>query len=289
MHRGKDRSLKAVLSIVSAATFVFASLGCSSPQAATSGTTAPASTRSAETAPPVELTVQAAASLTDVLNEVISAYEAAHPGVTFTVNYDSSGNLQAQIEQGAPADLFISAAKKNMDALEDAGYLDEDTRKDVLGNSLVVIVPKGGAARVSSFTDLASGKIAVVAIGDPQSVPAGKYGWQALTAAGVAETIKPKTVMGKDVRAVLTYVETGDADAGIVYKTDALTSPKVRIAFGIDSSMHDPIVYPAAVIKSSAHAQEARSFVEYLCGPEALSVFEKFGFSRPPTVLSSGR
>ncbi|MGV8083936.1 MAG: molybdate ABC transporter substrate-binding protein [Coriobacteriia bacterium] len=234
-----------------------------------------------ETKPTVTLNIQAAASLKDSLNEITAQYTKDNPNVKFTINYDASGTLQTQIEQGAPADIFLSAAKKNMDALETGGLLLDGTRTDLLGNSLVVVVPKDSTLGISAIGDLAKADVKTIALGDPASVPAGKYGRQALTAAGVYDAVSAKAVLGKDVKAVLTYVESGDADAGIVYKTDALTSDSVKVASEISASMHDAIVYPGAVIKASTNQDEAKAFLTYLSGDAAMKVFESYGFTAP--------
>jgi len=226
----------------------------------------------------VTLYIQAAASLTDPLNEVAGIYMAAHPNVSLVVNFDSSGTLQAQIENGVPADIFFSAAESNMDALAAQGLIREESRRDMLQNVLVVVVPSGSTFGVSSLADLSDEAVRVVALGDSESVPVGKYGAQALASAGVSELVQPKTVLGKNAKAVISYVETKDADAGIVFKTDALASESVDIVVEVDPSSHDRIVYPAAVLASSTEHDAATALLEYLSGAEALDVFEEYGF-----------
>ncbi len=255
-----------------AAALAFGAFGCST------GTTGQSSTGADQEAQGVKLNIQAAASLTDAMNEVTAKYTDENPNVTFTTNYDASGTLQTQIEQGAPADLFISAAKKNMDALEEKGLLLEGTRKDLLGNTLVIVVPNDSTLGIKSIADLANPAVKVVALGDPETVPAGKYAKQSLEAADIYDTVKAKAVLGKDVKAVLTYAETGDADAGMVYKTDALVSTAATTAAEVADDTHDPIVYPAAVIKASPNQDASKAFLEYLSGPEATAIFEKYGF-----------
>lgn len=254
-----------------AAVLAFGVMGCSNDK--TSDDPKP------EPKPEVTLNIQAAASLTDALTEIQKQYSEANDHVTFETNFDSSGTLQEQIQQGAPADLFISAAAKNMDALDDAGLLLGGSRIDLLANSLAVIVPTDSTLAVASVADLAKPEVKVVALGDAESVPAGKYAAQALTAAGVADAVKAKAVLGKDVRAVLTYVETKDADAGIVYKTDALVSDKVKIAAEVPEDTHDPVLYPAAVINASEKQEAAQNFLDYMSGPEAGKIWEKYGFT----------
>lgn len=221
--------------------------------------------------------MSAAASLTDALGELKALYENANPEVTLSFNFGASGALQQQIEQGAPADLFLSAASKNMQALVDKGFIEE--RHDLLKNELVVVVPSTGGAAVAKLEDLSDAAVKKVAVGIPESVPAGGYAKDALTAAGLWDGLQGKLVQGKDVRQVLQFVETANADAGFVYKTDALSSDKVKIAFAVDPSQYKSIVYPIGVVKATKHAEAAERFYAYLQTPEAMSVFVKYGFS----------
>jgi len=223
-----------------------------------------------------ELLVSAAASLTDTMNDVAKAYNAEQPGVKLTFNFGSSGSLQQQIEQGAPADIFISAATKQMNALDDKGLIIKDTKKNLLKNRMVLVVPKD-SSKIKDFSDLTSAK--VIALGEPESVPAGKYGQELLTKLGLWDKISSKAVYAKDVRQVLAYVESGDADAGIVYRTDALISDKVKVAATAEESLHSPVVYPAAVIKATKNEATARDFVKFLNSGKADTVFEKYGFT----------
>lgn len=180
------------------------------------------------------MTVSAAASLTDALKEIQKAYETKNTNIKLNFNFGASGALQQQIEQGAPADLFLSAAPKNMQALVDKQLIDTNKQKNLLNNELVVVTPADGKTEVKSIADLAKAEVKHVAIGIPESVPAGNYAKEALTNAKLWDTLQSKTVQGKDVRQVLQYVETGNAEAGFVYKTDALTSKQVTIAFAVD-------------------------------------------------------
>lgn len=229
---------------------------------------------------PASITVSAAISLKDALDEVAHAYEQAHPGSKITLNYGGSGTLEHQIEQGAPVDVFFSAAKKQMDTLESKGLIVAGMRRDVVANDLVLIVPVS-AAFVKEFRDLAGTQVKVLALGEPATVPAGMYAQQTLNYLGLSAAIEKKAIFAKDVRQVLTYVETGNADAGIVYKTDAAISSKVRIVAMASADSHEPIVYPAAVVKSSRDIPGACAFLDFLGGAEARGVFEKHGFSPP--------
>ncbi|WP_433746729.1 molybdate ABC transporter substrate-binding protein [Paenibacillus amylolyticus] len=229
----------------------------------------------------VDLTISAAASLTDAMKEIETNYELANPYIELNFNFGASGALQQQIEQGAPADIFVSAATKNMNALVDENLIASGDQKNLLQNSLVAIVPTDGTNTVTSEADLTSESIKTVAIGIPESVPAGTYAKEALTNAKLWDELESKLVQGKDVRQVLQYVETGNADAGFVYKTDALTSEQVNIAFEVDKNSYTPANYPIGIIEGTKHRTEAEQFYAYLQTPEVLDIFEKYGFSIP--------
>jgi len=223
------------------------------------------------------LTLSLAASLKDAMGDIEASYSQAHPDISLENNYGSSGTLTQQIEQGAPVDLFLSAAAKPMDDIERKGLLQAGTREDLLHNSLVLIVPK--ESQLSGFKGLTNPDVRIIALGDPASVPAGQYGQQTLSSLHLLDKVKSKFVLGKDVRQVLSYVETGNADAGIVYATDALTASQVRVVGTAPENSHDPIVYPVAVLKDSGHKAEAIAFEQFLKSPTATSIFEKHGFA----------
>lgn len=229
---------------------------------------------------PASVTVSAAISLKDALDELGRVYEQSHPGAKITFNYGGSGTLEHQIEQGAPVDILISAAEKQMDTLESKGLIVAGTRRNLVANELVLIVP-AASSLVRSFQDLARAEVKVVALGESETVPAGMYARQSLEHLGLLAAVQKKTVFAKDVRQVLTYVETGNADAGIVYQTDARISGIVRIVATAPAGSHDPIVYPAAVVRDSRNATAARAFLDFLAGPEARAVFAKYGFLAP--------
>lgn len=230
-----------------------------------------------------ELIISAAVSLTDSLEEIKALYEKEHAGVKLNFNLGASGALQQQIEQGAPADLFLSAGKKQMNALVEQGLVDEERQKVLLSNELVVITSLDAKGTVATFEDLEQSTIQRLALGEPDVVPAGSYSKEALTYSGLWEKLEPKMVFAKDVRQVLSYVETGNVDAGFVYKTDALTSSSVKIAFAVDAKSYSPIEYPVGIIKATKHGAEAEQFYRYLMEEEAQSVFRKYGFSAPAT------
>lgn len=228
--------------------------------------------------PRATLTVSAAASLETVLAPVADAYARRHPATKVEFNYGGSGALERQIEDGAPVDIFFSAAAEPMDRLASRGLLLEGTRRDVLRSQLVLIVPRA-SSDVGSFSALADPLVKLIALADPASVPAGEYGKQALTSLGLWDRVQGKLVLAKDVRQVLSYVETGNADAGLVYATEARISPKVRIAAMAPERSHAPIVYPIAVLRAARHPAAARDFVAFLSGPEARAIFVSQGFT----------
>ncbi|MDF9842387.1 MULTISPECIES: molybdate ABC transporter substrate-binding protein [unclassified Paenibacillus] len=224
-----------------------------------------------------EIIVSAAASLQDSLDKIAVQYEKQHPDIDLVFNYGASGTLQKQIEQGAPADLFFSAGDKQMKALVDGGLISEN--KQLLKNQLVLVVPVSSQTKITSITQLTDKAFKKVAVGQPESVPAGQYAQQSLTAKKVWDTLQSKLVFAKDVRQVLSYVETGNADAGFVYKTDALTSAKVKIALTVGAHVHKAINYPVGIVKESDHQAEARAFYNYVQTKAAGSIFTSYGFS----------
>jgi molybdate transport system substrate-binding protein len=227
----------------------------------------------------VTLTISAAASLVDALGEIEKTYEAEHKNVDLTFNYGASGTLQHQIEQGAPADLFLSASQNNMQALIDKQLVTDDQHMDLLKNSLVVVTAADSDLIINDLNDLTADSFKRIAIGIPESVPAGSYAKEALDQAGIWDALQSKTVQAKDVRQVLQYVETGNVDAGFVYKTDALTSSQSKVAFVVDDASHKPIVYPIGIVKATKHEKEAGDFYDYLQSKAALSIFAEYGFS----------
>ncbi|MCP3743861.1 molybdate ABC transporter substrate-binding protein [Paenibacillus sp. A3M_27_13] len=236
---------------------------------------------SSKTAETIELTISAAASLTDALKEIQHSYESTHTGIKLNFNFGGSGALEKQIEQGAPSDLFLSASTKNMKSLVDQQLIDTKKQKTWLANELVAVIPADGTMNIASVTDLTKKEVKKVAIGIPESVPAGNYAQEALMKAKLWDTLQSKLVQAKDVRQVLQYVETGNADVGFVYKTDALTSQKAKIAFEVDPKTYSPVEYPIGIVKASKHIQEAEDFYAYLQSQESLNIMAKYGFTIP--------
>lgn len=227
------------------------------------------------------LTISVAASLEGTIEPVEAAYRTDHPEIVFRNNFGSSGTLAREIENGAPVDAFLSAAEGPMNDLARENLLAADSRLDVLQNSLVLIAPQN--SKLTGFAALTSNSVKLIALGDPASVPAGQYGKAVLDTLGLYDAIKPKLVLGKDVRQVLTYVQTGNADAGLVYATDARSTDLVRIVATAPANTHKPIVYPAAALGASRHSEAARAFVHFLASPQAQAIFTQHGF----TIASS--
>lgn len=223
------------------------------------------------------ITVSAAASLKNVLCTLAQQYSHQSRD-TIRFNFASSGTLQRQIENGAPVDLFIAAADKNTDELQSQKLIDADTRRVLARNRLVLIVPRPSRARIHSFGDLAKPNVGRVAIGAPQSVPAGKYAQQVLTRLGIWKTVEKKAVRGKDVREVLTQVEQGNVEAGIVYRTDAVISNKVRVIAIAPEKYHSPIRYPMAIVSASEKKNVARKFAAFLASATAKRVLRDYFF-----------
>ncbi|PLR76842.1 molybdate ABC transporter substrate-binding protein [Bacillus sp. V3-13] len=226
-----------------------------------------------------ELTISAAASMNDALTEIQEAYEKDHSGVELYFNFGGTGMLQQQISQGAPVDLFLSAAEDKFALLVEQGFIEERYSTNLVGNELVLVQSKDREDKLTGFADLADDAVERVSIGTPESVPAGKYARELLEYADLWKPVQNKLIFAKDVRQVLTYVETGNVDAGIVYKTDALVSDKVEIAAVAGAETHSPIIYQLGLIKGSENREEAIGFYEYLQGKEAAGILEKYGFN----------
>ena len=222
------------------------------------------------------LNVFAAASLTEALNEIAVLYKTAAPDVTLSFNFDSSGKLQTQIENGAEADLFLSAGQKQMDDLT-GKFTDDATRKNLLTNKVVLIVPQNSKKGISSFNDVLTNKVSLIAIGN-SSVPVGQYSEEIFTFLKGWEAVSKKASLGSNVKEVLSQVENASVDCGVVYSTDAATAKNIKVVASAPEGSHKPVVYPAAVLKGSKHPKEAKAFLDFLSSPKAVAVFEKIGF-----------
>ncbi|MDQ1005186.1 molybdate transport system substrate-binding protein [Neobacillus niacini] len=224
----------------------------------------------------VELTVSAAASLQRALNDIKTTFEKEYPHIKVVYNFGSSGALKQQISQGAPVDLFFSAAEDKFDQLVQEGLIEKEKSIDLVGNEIVLVVPKYSDKVIKTFENIT--KVKRFSIGTPESVPVGKYAKQTLEDLNVWKAVKGKIVYAKDVRQVLTYVETENVDARIVYMTDALISQKIEAVATAKKNTHEPIIYPVGVIKNSIHQEEAQLFYDYLQNEKSMENFEKFGF-----------
>ena len=288
--------MKKQLTVVMAAMMAVGMMaGCSSkPQETTAAATEAETTAEETTAAETEaeskeeakadlgeqsILVAAAASLKNAYeDELIPMFEEQYPGVTVEGTYDSSGKLQTQIEEGLEADVFMSAATKQMKALDEEGMIASDTIVNLLENKIVLIVPTGSDSKIDSFEKI--GDAASIALGDPESVPAGQYAKEALTNLNVWDSIQDKVSFGTNVTEVLNQVAAASADAGIVYATDAASKADqvTVVAEAPEGSLEKKVIYPVAVVKATAHEDAAKAFVDFLQTPEAIQVFKSYGF-----------
>jgi len=223
------------------------------------------------------INVFAAASLTDSLKEIATAYEKqSRDKVAF--NFGASSFLARQIEEGAPADIFFSADEAKMDGLDAKGLIVKETRKSRLSNSLVIVVASEKGAAITSPKDLATSKVKRLALAEPKTVPAGIYAKEYLQKQNLWKALEAKVIPTENVRGALAAVEAGNAEAGIVYKTDAAISKKVRVAYEVPAIDSPAISYPMAVVKESKQLEAARRFLSRLDSEEAGRIFKKFGF-----------
>lgn len=224
----------------------------------------------------VTLSISAAASLKEAMEKIEKDYEKSNPNVDLVVNFGGSGSLQKQIEQGAPCDVFISAGKKQMDALDDGNLLVEGTYKDLVKNDLVLITNKD--SNIKNIDDLNTNKVKHVAIGEPDSVPAGKYADEVLTNLNIKSLINDKLVFAKDVKEVLAWTQSKNAEVGFVYYSDALNSKDIKIIETTKEDTHSPIIYPIAVIKDSKEVDESKKFEEFLLSDKGQDILKDFGY-----------
>ena len=223
-----------------------------------------------------EIIVSAAASLTDVLKEISNGYQSKSKN-TVKFNFGPSSGLARQIEEGAPADMFFSADEAQMDALEKNGRLEPGTRRNLLTNQLVIVVPSDSKLAIASPKDLLKSEVKRIALAEPP-VPVGVYSSKYLEAEGLWDKIKPKVVPVQDVRATFASVESGNVEAGFVYKTDAAVSKKVKIVYEVPIDKGPKIVYPVAIVKESKRKDTARDFLNYVQTPAGKELFKKYGF-----------
>jgi molybdate transport system substrate-binding protein len=224
-----------------------------------------------------EILVSAAASLADVLKEISNGYQSRSKHIV-KFNFGPSSGLARQIEEGAPADLFFSADLPQMEKLNKSGRLESGTRKNLLSNQLVIIVPADSKLTISSPNDLLKADVKRIALAEPSSVPVGVYSKKYLADEGLWNKVEAKVVPVQDVRATLAAVESGNVEAGFVYKTDAAVSKKVKVAFQVPIEKGPKIVYPIAIIKESKRKDAAREFMTYILSPATKESFKKYGF-----------
>ena len=233
-----------------------------------------------------EVVVSAASSLAEAVAELAVAYRTVDSTVIVTPNFGSSGTLAQQIRQGAAVDLFLSASDREMDLLEREGLIEPGTRRALASNELVLVVAAGDGG-VREMADLAGEGVERVAIGAPASVPAGEYAREMLERLGLWERVAPRAVLASNVRQALTYVERGEVDAGLVYRTDALRAPGVRVVATAPPGSHRPIRYPAARVAAGANREAALGFLEFIAGPGGEATFRRLGFG-PPSPRRGG-
>lgn len=227
-----------------------------------------------------ELTVSAAASLTDAFDAVKAAFESEHNGATIVTNYASSGALYRQIEQGAPVDVFASANPKWMDKAEEAGALEPGTRADFARNSLVLATPAENPAGIAKAAGLLDDRVERIAMGTPETVPAGQYARESLVMLGYWDTLATKYIYAENVRAVLDYLRRGEVDAGFVYRTDAIQGGD-EVTIIEEMPLKNPVTYPVAIMKESSKKELAARFIEFIGSDEGVAILEKYGFSKP--------
>jgi molybdate transport system substrate-binding protein len=232
-------------------------------------------------APTSTILVAAAASLQKALQEITPIYTKANPNQTINYNFAASGVLAQQIQQGAPVDVFIAAADRQINSLQRQGLLVSGTQQTLLTNQLVLVAPKQSKVALTSFKQLTNPEIKRISIGEPRTVPAGQYATEVFKNLGILAQVKSKFVLGNNVKSVLTTVETGDVDAGVVYITDAKSSDKVTVVAIADQKLYSPIHYPIAIIKSSKSLAGSRQLIEFLQSKPAQTVFKKYGFGIP--------
>lgn len=234
-------------------------------------------------AAPKEITVSAAISLKNAFDEIGKKFEASPGGVKVVFNYGASGDLMAQIKGGAPVDVFASAALKDLDELAGQGLLLPDTKAIFAGNEVVLVMPAAGKVKVASFEDLASAGVKKIAVGNPKTVPAGRYAEEVFGYFKISEKLKDKLVFGENVRQVLEYVARGEVDAGIVYLTDAMTKKgEVKVVATAPEASHKPVAYPIAVVKASKETAAAKAFIAFVRSKEGEAILDRCGFKPAP-------
>ena len=229
--------------------------------------------------PKTELLVSAAISMKNAFEEIGRVYEATNRDVKVSFNFGASGDLARQVESGAPVDVFVSASITEMEDLDRKGLILGETRVNFASNRLVLVVPAGSGLKVTSFVDLQKLEVKKIAMGNPKTVPAGRYAEEVLRHYGVMDSLRERLVFAENVRQVLDYVARGEVDAGVVYVTDAMTRPKeVNVVAMAPEGSHKPILYPIAVIKGTKQESAARGLVSLVMSQEGRKILEHYGF-----------
>ncbi|MFS8639265.1 MAG: molybdate ABC transporter substrate-binding protein [Symbiobacteriaceae bacterium] len=275
------RRLRSRAARVAACLVLLASLGVPACRAMPGPATGPAQSKGTEAAEPVEVLVSAAASLQDALREAAAEFVRQHPDIELRFNFGSSGALAQQVVAGAPVDVFIAAGRQPMDLLIGKGLVDPGSVHVIARNQVVLIAPRDGTAALRGWQDLGGGQVDRIAIGDPAHVPAGQYGRQVLEHLGLWEQVQGKLVLDQDVREVLHHVATGEARAGIVYRTDAAPSDEVVVVAEAPAGSHAPVVYPLAVPKTSRHPEQAWALAGFLSSSQGQVILQRHGFLPP--------
>src|SRR5262245_44687636 len=234
-------------------------------------------------APAQEMTLSVAISMKDAVEELGRTFTGRQPGVTLRYNFGSSGELQKQIEAGAPIDVFVSAAQRQMDELDEKGLIVKDSRRNFARNVLTIIKPTDSRLDLSKPQDMLDARVGRIVIGNPKTVPVGQYAEESLRALGLWDRLQPKIVLAENVRQALEYVTRGEVDAGFVYTTDAATrTDRVKEAFRPGEETYRPVIYPVAVVASSRQPALSRAFIELLGSAEGQTVLARLGFQPPP-------
>ena len=230
-----------------------------------------------------DLTLSVAISMKEAVTELGGRFQTSHPGITLRYNFGSSGELQKQIEAGAPVDLFLSAGQLQMDELEKRGLIIPTTRRVFARNILTVVKPADSRLDITKPADLAGARVGKIVIGNPKTVPVGQYSEESLRTLGLWERVRSKLIFAENVRQALDYVARGEVDAGFVYTTDAaLRADRVKEAFRPPEDTYRPVVYPAAVVRDTKHPAVAQAFIELVLNRDGQAVLSRLGFQPPP-------
>jgi len=228
---------------------------------------------------PHEITISAAISLKNAFEDIATIFQQRNSGTKVVFNFGGSGDLARQIEAGAPVDLFASAAQKDMDDIDGKGLVASNSRKNFAGNAVVLIKPANSSIAINSMEDLRKKEVGKIAIGNPKTVPAGRYAEEVLKHFNLQESLREKLIFAENVRQVLDYVARGEVDAGLVYSTDAMVrSKEVKVVMKLPESSHPPVVYPIGVIKGTKEESLSRAFVDLVVSAEGQKILNKYGF-----------